>query len=218
MRRIALIVIFLLLLAPCWQVSADTSGPLPAGTGGNNAGVGTVDWANTGNISLSDNSRATVTLAGNETSHYLTATNFGFSIPTGATILGITAELELGADATFGNGENSIKIIKGGTVQGTEKSTDNTWGAIGGTDQTTTYGGTSDLWGLSWTVADINASNFGVAAACDTNGVGAAREGRVDRVQITITYNLPFIPRRLVHWGLLGKIEENQTRIAKSVR
>jgi hypothetical protein len=58
--------------------------------------------------------------------------------------------------------EYSIKLIKGGTISGTDKST----GATIPTTQTSVnYGGASDLWGLTFTNTDINASNFGVAFA-----------------------------------------------------
>ena len=58
--------------------------------------------------------------------------------------------------------DNSVKIIKGGSISGDEQAivtvlpTD--------TDDVITYGtGTTDLWGLSWTRADVVASTFGVA-------------------------------------------------------
>jgi len=55
-----------------------------------------------------------------------------------------------------------VKLVKGGTVQGNNKAT--------GTELTTTdtiisYGGSSDLWGVSLTPTDINSSNFGLVFA-----------------------------------------------------
>jgi|694.fasta_scaffold00302_31 hypothetical protein len=64
------------------------------------------------------------------------------------------------ADMTnSGSVENTIKLIKGGTISGNNKSTGAT---IPSTLTTVSYGGTTDLWGLSFTVTDVNASNFGV--------------------------------------------------------
>lgn len=58
--------------------------------------------------------------------------------------------------------EFSVKLIKGGAISGTDKST----GATIPTVQTSVnYGSASDLWGLTFTNTDINASNFGVAFA-----------------------------------------------------
>ncbi len=53
---------------------------------------------------------------------------------------------------------NSVKIVKEGTIEGDEKAT----GGIDGTDTYYPFGGSSDLWGLGWTVANINSSTFGV--------------------------------------------------------
>lgn len=62
---------------------------------------------------------------------------------------------------------NSVKIVKGGTIGGNELSDGSNL------DTTLTYksfGGSSELWGLSWTSADINSSGFGVAFAVQSNG------------------------------------------------
>ena len=48
------------------------------------------------------------------------------------------------------------------------------------------YGGTSALWGETWTAADINASNFGVALSV-TDSADAAL---VDHMTIKVYYNL----------------------------
>ena len=55
------------------------------GTMANDNAVGTVAWVNPDNAKISNNAYATVNSA-QSTSYYLKATNFGFSIPTGAPI------------------------------------------------------------------------------------------------------------------------------------
>jgi len=55
--------------------------------------------------------------------------------------------------------EHSIKIVKGGTILGNEKSTGAT---LPVPEAYRTYGGATDLWGTTWTPADINSVNFGV--------------------------------------------------------
>ena len=55
--------------------------------------TGTVAWTNPMNATTSDNVYATISCP-TGISHYLKATNFGFSIPTGATINGIVVEIE----------------------------------------------------------------------------------------------------------------------------
>ena len=77
-----------------------------------------------------------------------------------------------------------VSLIKGGAVTGSNY-------AATGTNWPTTmtsagYGGTSDLWGATWTPDDINASNFGVAlSAHDTSTT--ARTASVDYIQVTVT-------------------------------
>lgn len=61
----------------------------------------------------------------------------------------------------------SVKAVKGGTISGTDQQ-DNA--GITATDTFYTYGGSSNLWGLSWTDTDINASNFGFVASMTNDG------------------------------------------------
>jgi hypothetical protein len=55
--------------------------------------------------------------------------------------------------------ENSVKIVKGGSITGDEKSTT---ANLPAEDEYITYGGDSDLWGETWSASDINDSDFGV--------------------------------------------------------
>ncbi|GEM_PF-5215912 len=68
---------------------AITSGPL-SGTSSNLTGVGTIAWVNPPNADATDDTYATATFG---TSNYLYA-NIGFAIPAGATIDGISIEVE----------------------------------------------------------------------------------------------------------------------------
>ena len=57
--------------------------------------VGTVTWTSPGNILSSDNTYATAGISNtNPDSHYILAKGFGFSIPAGATINGISVSIE----------------------------------------------------------------------------------------------------------------------------
>ena len=68
-------------------------------------------WNNLGNITADDLNYATAALTGNETSRYLRARDFGFTIPTGATITGITATImrQSNSDA-FGNSVDDVTV------------------------------------------------------------------------------------------------------------
>lgn len=63
-------------------------------TSTNKAAVTGAGWTNSGNIVSSNNIDATSVVAGSGSTANLDATNFGFSIPSTATILGVTAGIE----------------------------------------------------------------------------------------------------------------------------
>jgi hypothetical protein len=125
-----------------------------------------------------------MTMNGGTTSHYLKATNFGFAIPGGSQINGITCEAKY-KQTNPNIQDNSVKMVKGGTIGGNDN-------AKSGVNWTTTltwnsYGSSSDLWGLTWTASDINASNFGFVLSCN-NTAGGINTPSVDAMRITITY------------------------------
>lgn len=160
-----------------------TAGPNSAGTGANDASVGERAWTNPGNITASDDTRASTTMVGVElTTQYLKATNFGFSIPSGATINGITVNVEKQAS---GSDDYQVRIVKGGTIGATDRAKAGAWGA---SDTSYTYGSSSDLWGETWTDADINSSTFGFVISAERPGFKVAGSCAVDHITITIDY------------------------------
>jgi hypothetical protein len=160
-----------------------TQGPLPCGTGADDATVGTIAWTNPGNVTVSDNNYATAVLNALNVSHYLKATNFGFSIPAGATINAITVEWEIKQTAIDGDlKDNASRIIKGGTIGSTDKSNAASWPT---SDAFRSYG--SDLWGDTWTSTDINASTFGAALSAQEFLSGSCTAS-IDHCRITVTY------------------------------
>src|SRR5262249_35446820 len=69
-------------------------GPTSAGNGTSISGAGSLTWSNPTNITSSNNSYATRVMSGTTVTQYLRASNFGFALPAGATILGIVVEIE----------------------------------------------------------------------------------------------------------------------------
>lgn len=169
------------------QIGTQTPTSL-TGTGANDATIGTQAWLNPTNITTDDTDNASVALngsAGTPTSQYLTATNFGFSVPVGATILGVTASFNRKRDALGGVvSDNAVKLVKGGTVTGDNKA-GQSWST---TQSTQTYGGPIDLWGTGLTVADVNASNFGVAISATAFNPSTAL---IYGVYVTVYYSIP---------------------------
>lgn len=171
-----------------------SAGPNSPGTLANDTAVGTNAWSNPGNAAASDNSRATFTSTGS--SNYLKATNFGFSIPAGATIDGIVVEVERSANlsGTGGGGariEDLIaKLVVGGTVSGTSKAVGgsaNRW-PLTASEAYKTFGASNDLWGLTLSVSDVNASNFGFVLQATGNLQDGSEIGSVDHIRMTVYY------------------------------
>lgn len=168
-----------------------SQGPNIVGTGANDAAVGTRSWANPTRIQANDASEATATgvATSTVTSNYIKGTNFGFSIPTDATINGILVEWEKRAsdNSTSFTVDNIVKLVIGGTVSGNNKADTTTHWSI--TSTFVSYGGSSDLWGLSPTPSDINGSTFGAVLACNMTSAGETiTNANMDTLRITITY------------------------------
>jgi hypothetical protein len=158
------------------------------GTFANDATVGTTVWGSLTNAGASDDAYATCTNGAAAIGRYLKSTNCGFAIPTGATIDGIEVSVERqAADGFSADTEDyAVRIVKGGTIGTTDKSVIGVWPA---TDATQTYGGAADLWGLTWTAADINASTFGFAISVEeTQGKSDPSTAKIDHITITVTY------------------------------
>lgn len=161
-----------------------SAGPSDPGTAVDDATLGAITWSDPGNITSSDDTRATASFGSPDSSHYLKATNFGFAIPTGATIDGITVAWE--RRATGGTYlDNAVRIVKGGTIGATDKASGTTWP---GTEATATYGSSSDLWGETWTATDINSSTFGAALSVSCGTMCAMGQPQVDNMKITVNY------------------------------
>lgn len=163
-------------------VNSDSSGPNSPATTADDSGTGTATWSDTGNITTSNDTRATVSIDSSNSSHYLKATNFGFSIPAGATINGIVVEWEKGGGGGFDT-DNAVRIVKGGTIGSTDKSSLTAWPS---SDTYASYGSSSDVWGETWTADDINATTFGAAISVKTTAALAGPT--IDHVRITIHY------------------------------
>jgi len=169
-----------------------TGSPGGAGDCTTQAGIGTRPWATTGNAISSNNSYATVSVDG-QTSNWLRCLNYGFTIPAGATIVGIELRVERRSSSTANGGSDDagVRLVKGGAIQPTDYQTNTDYTT---TDTVATYGSPSDLWGNTWTPAEINAANFGaVFAATKPSGAGAAHTIRVDHMSITVYYTMPVV-------------------------
>lgn len=88
--------------------------------------------------------------------------------------------------------DHSVRLMKGGVIGGTDLASSAAWPT---SDAYATYGGSTTLWGLTWTHADINASNFGAAVAANVQN-GTAR---IDHMRITV-WHYSTLPVELVRF------------------
>jgi len=158
----------------------------PGTTAAVNSAFGTLTWSNVGNVVSANSSSADVLMESGEETHYIKVTNFGFAIDAGGTIEGITVEVL--KDATTGDitdGASGVFLVKGGTVSGDDKQKNlDSWNNPG-TGGYVTYGGAADMWGLTFTPAEINSSDFGFVIGAN-NGGGGGGYAYVDHIRITI--------------------------------
>ena len=174
---------------------ADT-GWVSAGLGQSIAKTGGVsDWALPTQIYSSDNLDSSAHPVPNYIqSHWLRASTFGFAIPDGATIDGIVVEFEKQCSRALMR-DWQVKIVRLGSESGTNKADIYTdWPS---TDTYISYGGGTDKWGLTWTPAQINATNFGVSIAVSYIGSLQTAYARVDHVRIKVYYTEPSINTKI---------------------
>lgn len=133
---------------------------------------------------------------GTTPSHPINCTNFGFSIPSGATIDGIVASIvQRDANSSPPAWNHIMQLIKGGSRAGTNKGDDTTNRA---SSALYTFGASNDLWGLTLSPSDVNASNFGVSTSyASSNAIQMA----VDAFWLTVYYTPAsggiVLPRRM---------------------
>ena len=193
-----------------------TSSSAYAGTGANDATVGTLTWSNPSFATGSpDNNVTDVTTNSYGTTKYLKVTNFGFSLPGGVSITGCQVAIKRAYWIDITTKDSAIKLVLAdGSIGSTNKSTGATWplSPTASGASTTTFGGSSDNWGGDANT-DWNDVDTGVVISADmSTGTTNSTTAFVDSVQVTLTYNVaPSMPRRTIV-SKLRKIQESEER------
>jgi hypothetical protein len=155
-------------------------------TGGSN------NWTNPTSAATSNNIGAFVGLSSNSTtvSRYLVFQNLGASIPSGSSIDGFILTIKRKkADSGGEIRDAEIKLCKGSSVFGNNKAdTVNDWSA---SYATVTYGSSTDTWGTSFTVSDINALDFGFVIRPYNSGGTIGADADVDYATLEVFYSEP---------------------------
>ena len=165
------------------DIRMTASTPAPAER---SAGTG-AGWTSSTNIVSSNGWKASASVPANGVSANLDATSFGFTIPANATITGIVAYIEKSASSSSGVDDDDVFLLKAGVATGNDKANPSDWDD---SDDVWTYGGSTDLWGTTWTPAEINASNFGLRLRADSD-TSSSRTAYVDHVEIRVYYSVP---------------------------
>jgi hypothetical protein len=166
-----------------------SSGPNYAGTVASAASAPYIDenWLNLANIQAADINRASITAATFDSPDYsylITASNFGFAIPAGATIDGIVVEVNrVYANGTVADGKVAL-YNPVTTTESNNKASASTWGTTW--PSVATYGGAADLWGIAWTAEAINNTGFAIRFAAAATGANA--DAYIDYIRVTVYY------------------------------
>jgi hypothetical protein len=72
-------------------------------------------------------------------------------------------------------------------LAGQNKKSSARWSQTG-LDQTTVYGSSTNLWGLTWSAADINGGNFGLAISARGSAFEGTEDALVDHITITVHF------------------------------
>lgn len=160
-----------------------TYGPLfpTAATGNTNIiGGGTVAWTNATNIEAADSVFASC-LPGTAITDDLRGGGFNFAVASTDIIVGILLEVNVKCGAAGVEVFNTV-VLEGGGGASANRATGTT---IGNISTTFSFGGSSDLWGTSWTPGQINAGSF-VANVSFTTTAGGPGTISVDFFRITV--------------------------------
>lgn len=171
-------------------LSEGSTGLVIASAGANVNDGGNTAWSNPGNITASDNARASCFRSSNGTSQLLYATFDLSTVPDGATITGVVVRVERSYSSSVPPQQvrdNSLRLTKDGTnmVGDNKGATSTDWPL--NSDANADYGGSSDLWGTTLTAAEVKAAAFGVMLKITLTGATSIN-ARVDAIWMNVHY------------------------------
>jgi hypothetical protein len=159
---------------------------LPAPPSGN-ACVPPPVWGNLESIQVEDSSVLDMTqivLVNTSYTDVLLVDDFGLDVPDGAEVRGIAVEVRRAGDPSVV--DDSVRLVKGGKLVGAEHGKPEAWG-----DEPSwvTYGAEDDTWSESWSPAELNAPDFGVALSAQYTEDAGNTRAYVDEVRVTVSYS-----------------------------
>ena len=162
-------------------------------------------WTNSSNVTASDNSYATSTVAkgedfgGSGMSVLLTVSFPAAGLAADDVIDGVEVRIERNLSSSTGGTKTiQLEVAGSGTANGPS-----TWTT---SDVTETNGTPSDLWGMSWTAASFN-SGFDVAFRAGFNNGSSTKTASVDYVSVTIYYHPGLVEKSVADAGTITATE-----------
>jgi len=174
-------------------------------TAASSAGSGTA-WTTPTNVYSTNNAYAVSSVS--DTAQFtalLSAQNFGFTIPAGATITGLEFRVERKRSLTLnGATVNDYQVVPLGCTGTAMPHYGGLWPT---TDTYKTYGYDGDMWDLDCTAEDINATSFGLGIRAGFNDTctdyPCQARTHIDHIDAKVYYTLaPTLEQSLKIWVL----------------
>lgn len=150
------------------------------------------EWNSATDITKKDGQFATTTMSQKEycfmTNCFYTrgliGSNFGFNLPATATVSGIALRINRKSDIGHAVKDSAVQLMKGYAFVGENKKANSFWPTNA---HNKAYGGSTDLWGTTWTPDEINSDDFQVWLKAYNKSDGYPTAS-VDYFRITVYY------------------------------
>jgi hypothetical protein len=162
-----------------------------AGAFWNDATIGSVGWSDPDFARDDDGKVATAKLGATQTSNYLKAADFRFSLASTAVVEGIEVLIQRSASAEAAIGDHEVRVALEGQLLPKIGQKPETWPS---TETPASYGGIGDLWDADSELppALVSKANFGVALA--VKSAGEAGSAEVDSIRVRLFVANPTCP------------------------
>jgi hypothetical protein len=122
-----------------------------------------------------------------ESSDFAVFDDFQIMMPAGATVAGIQFDVER-RNTGWPVVDSAIRAVRNSSVGTVDEAATAQWPF---SYQTQSYGGATDLWGQTWSAADIESSTFGAAIAARAVTSGMTGTVTVRNVSATVYLSCP---------------------------
>ena len=167
---------------------------------------------NLSNITASDDADATITwqtgAGADDENAQIWTYGYGFALPSNAIISGIVATIERAESNAAANADDTtVQLMQAFTAVGDNNSLTTEYGT---SDAVVSYGSVTNVWGTTWTAAQVNNPGFGLIfrSNLDSNAI------TIDHIAITIYWYMPSSILNLPLGGFMQPTPANSYRLA----